>query len=121
MSKKARDKGKRGEREFVEYLRKQGFTAKRTGYYQAHKEGEGQDHGDVSVEEYPNFHWEVKRMERMSIYAVIEQARRDAESLGKHPVIAFKKNRGQWWISLQAEVFFMYLPPLERPAWEFMK
>ena len=48
------------------------------------------------------FHFEVKRVERLNIYQAIDQAVRDCGE-GKSPVVAHRRNRGQWLVTMRAE------------------
>lgn len=89
----SREKGKRGEREFAEWLRSHGYEARRGRQYN------GLDGEDV-VSELP-YHFEVKRVERLNIYDAMEQSARDAKD--KVPVVAHRRNRKSWLITMRAE------------------
>lgn len=48
-----------------------------------------------------DFHWEVKRQEKLNIYNAINQAIQDARLLV--PVVAHRRNNGDWLITMKAE------------------
>lgn len=89
----SRAKGAAGEREFANFLRSYGYDARRGQQYN------GLDGEDV-VSELP-YHFEVKRVERLNIYDAMEQSVRDAKD--KVPVVAHRKNRKGWLITMRAE------------------
>ena len=88
MTINSRAKGARGEREFADYLRKEGFEARRGQQFAG-----GKDSPDV-VTNIPGVHFEVKRVEKGSIYPWIEQATRDAGN--QIPVVAHRRNNERW-------------------------
>ena len=96
MSKASRDKGKRGEREFAALLRSFGYEARRGVQYSG-----GADSPDI-VTELP-FHFEVKRVEKLNIHDAYKQAEGDAEKFT--PVVAHKRSRCRWFVTLLAEDF----------------
>lgn len=96
MGKMSREKGKRGEREFASLCREQGFAAYRGQQYNGL---EGED-----VVGLPGIHVEVKRVERLDLTAALAQAVRDAA--GKLPVVAHKRNYGEWIITMRAADWF---------------
>jgi Holliday junction resolvase len=85
----SREKGKRGEREFAEYLRERGFDARRGQQFSG-----GADSPDV-VTNIPGIHFEVKRRESGSLYEWLSQAIKDA-GFGKTPIVAHRKNQKEW-------------------------
>jgi Holliday junction resolvase len=97
----SRQKGARGEREWAEVLRSNGFEARRGQQFSG-----GTDSPDVVCTELP-FHFEVKRVESLNLQSACEQASRD--SGGKPWVVAHKKNRTPWLITISAETFFQLL------------
>ena len=98
MGKMSREKGKRGERMWASVCRDNGFDAHRTSQYCGNT-GEAAD-----VVGLPNIHVEVKYVERLNIYDAVAQAVHDAkEGL---PIVAHKKNRCGWLVTMPAEVFF---------------
>lgn len=98
----SRQKGARGEREWVQFLRDKGFDAYRSQQF-CGKAGDA----DVVCGSLP-FHFEVKRVETFSVYKALEQARRDCAK-GKMPVVAHKRNRKQWIVVIEANDFFNYI------------
>lgn len=91
-------KGKAGELEFAALLREYGFEARRGVQYQG-----GPGSADV-VHDVPGLHFEVKRVERLNLDAAYNQAVEDAgDSLW--PVVAHRRNRQPWLITLRAEDF----------------
>lgn len=90
-------KGKAGEREFRDVLRSRGWEARRGRQYSG-----SPDSPDI-VSNLP-FHFEVKRVERLNIDDAVSQAVRDCGS-GKTPVVAHRRNRGEWLVTLRAEDF----------------
>ncbi len=91
----SRKKGKRGERDFRDFLRDMGFTARRGQQFAG-----GADSPDVIVEELPFVHFEVKFGAKFAIGTseldkAWSQAVRDAGGK-KTPVVAFRRNREFW-------------------------
>lgn len=84
----AKNKGKVGEREVANILKEKGFVARRGQQFS----GEG-DSPDV-VWDVPWAHIEVKRTEKCSPYAFLEQAKEDAK--GKNPVVFHRQNKREW-------------------------
>lgn len=83
----SREKGKRGEREFVEFLKGRGIHARRGQQFNG-TEGKDVIHGMTGI------HFEVKRTEQLRLNEAYAQARRDADF--EAPVVAWKRNRGRW-------------------------
>jgi len=96
----SRAKGTQGEREFAKLLQKFGyFNARRGVQYSG-------ANGDADVIGGPEgFHFEIKRVERLNIYDAVDQSKRDARD-GEKPVVAHRKNRREWLITMPADVFF---------------
>jgi|TARA_Y100000310_G_scaffold132889_1_gene131845 hypothetical protein len=109
MGKKSREKGKRGELEAARFLREHGFEARRGRQFQG-----GQDSPDV-VHSVPGLHLEVKRVESLSLYPAMEQAREDAVE-DDVPAVLHRRNRQGWLIIMDADDFFTrYCPePVSR-------
>lgn len=103
----SKQKGKRGELEFAKELRLLGYEdARRTAQYC----GNTGDAADVVGVD--GLHLEIKRAERLSIPAWIEQAERDCK--GRTPVVVFRQDWQPWRVCLRAEDFFlMYKKALE--------
>ena len=81
-------KGKRGERELAKALTETFGVSCRRGQQYSGIEGE-------DVVGLPGVHIESKRTEKLSLYAAIEQAVRDADE-SQVPTVFHKKNRKEW-------------------------
>jgi len=96
----SREKGKRGEREAAELLRKAGFAdARRTQQY-CGKDADGTASDVVGI---PGYHIEVKRTEQTRLYEWMAQAERDKKP-EEIPVILHRKNGRPWLAILPAEL-----------------
>lgn len=106
----SREKGKRGERLWRDELRAAGFTARRGQQFSG-----SADSPDVVCAELSWIHFEVKCVERLNIEEAMEQARADCGSgiaecgVPKVPVVAHKRSRRPWLVTMEAEVFFRLL------------
>ena len=100
MGRKSRDKGKRGEREAATVLNQMlpGCNARRGVQFQGGTESPDVKHDIAGIQ------FEVKRAERLSPYAALEQAAGDCGALDK-PVVLHRRN-GKEWIAV------MYLDDL---------
>jgi Holliday junction resolvase len=99
----ARQKGARGEREWRDQLRQEGYTARRGQQFAG-----GSDSPDVICDELARVvHFEVKRVQSLNIHAAVQQATRDGH--GKAPVVAHRKNGQEWLITMPSWVFFALL------------
>lgn len=96
MGKLSREKGKRGEREFASLCREYGYAARRGQQYSGA--------GGEDVVGLPGIHAEIKRVERLDLPAAIAQAARDAG--GALPLVAHRRNRGEWLITMRAADWF---------------
>lgn len=105
----SRQKGARGEREWRDQLRNEGFDARRGQQFSG-----GSDSPDVICDSLPGIHWEVKRVERGNPYDWMMQARRDAGD-SKMPVVAHKRNGQDWLCVLRAEDFFQLIRETNQP------
>lgn len=114
----SREKGKRGERQWRDVLRAEGFQARRGQQFAG-----GADSPDVVCPALPWAHFEVKCVERLNIEDAMEQARRDAagqirkqkfesrngDCQTKVPFVAHKRSHRQWLVTMDAETFFRLL------------
>ncbi len=98
MSINSRDKGARGEREFAALCRAEGYDGCRRG--QQYNGIEGED-----VVGLPYMHVEVKRVEKLNIDKAMAQSMQDCS--GKIPIVAHRKDRCSWLITMKAEDWFM--------------
>jgi hypothetical protein len=106
----SRDKGARGELEWAKELKDRGYEARRGQQFSG-----GGESPDV-IHSIPGVHFEVKRTERLALYAAVDQARRDA-AVGCTPVVVHRCNddkrktscKGDWLVVLGADDFFELL------------
>ena len=94
----SRQKGKRGELEAAELIRKHGFAARRGQQFKG-----GGDSPDV-VTDIDGYHFEIKRTETLSVYLAVAQAQHDAAP-GEVPVVLHRKNKKDWLAILPADDF----------------
>ena len=116
----SREKGKRGERQWRDELRAQGYVARRGQQFSG-----SPDSPDVVCDSLPWIHFEVKAVERLNIEDAMDQARRDCQrsqpSLPdrKVPVVAHRRSFRPWLLTMEADTFFQFLRgtlPPERPG-----
>lgn len=109
----SREKGKRGERQWRDELRANGYAARRGQQFCG-----SPDSPDVVCDSLPWVHFEVKAVERLNIEEAMEQARRDAgkaeiEKAGnretKIPIVAHRRKFRAWLVTMEAETFFRFL------------
>ncbi len=89
-------KGKRGEREWRDVLIANGYEARRGQQYAG-----GTDSPDVICPGLGRFHFEVKHVENLAVHKAVEQAA--ADSGHAIPVVAHRKNRTGWLVTMRAE------------------
>jgi hypothetical protein len=112
----SREKGKRGERQWRDELRANGYDARRGQQFSG-----SPDSPDVVCAALPWIHFEVKAVERLNIEEAMEQARRDArqskvqspksevEGGQKTPIVAHRRSFRPWLVTMEAETFFKLL------------
>ena len=118
----SRRKGARGERQWRDELRANGYMARRGQQFSG-----SPDSPDVVCEDLSWIHFEVKAVERLNIEDAMDQARRDAggtmdcgpgtkdkqpqaEDRGrKVPVVVHRRNYRPWLVTMEAETFFRVL------------
>ena len=105
MAKLSKDKGKRGEREVAELLRKYGFEARRGQQFKGTK-----DRPDV-VHNMENFYIEVKRTQAFSLYPVLKKAGEECDEF-EEPLIFHRRNGKAWVVVLDAEYFLELMAEL---------
>ena len=93
----SRTKGKTGELELARILREHGYQSRRGQQYCGAS-------GDADVTGLPGVHIEVKRVEALNYYGAMEQSRSDARP-GELPVVAHRKNRKPWLVTMDLEDF----------------
>ena len=95
----SREKGKRGERLWRDFLKSYGYTARRGQQFSG-----GDDSPDVICEELDDtIHFEGKFVEKLNIHDAMTQAKRDGGN--KIAVVAHKRSRGEWLVTMEAEKF----------------
>ena len=105
----SRAKGCRGEREWRDMLRAEGYEARRGQQFSG-----GTDSPDVICGDLPGLHFEVKRTQSSSPYNWIDQATRDA-GVNKLPIVAHKRNGKDWLVMMPANAFFQLLRETNQP------
>lgn len=103
MGNLSREKGKRGEREVAEVLRRHGCPARRGQQYSGTET-------TADVTGLPGYHLEVKRTERLDLYGAYEQAVRDAGKSGDVPLVVHRRNGKPWLAVMALEDFLTLLP-----------
>jgi len=98
----SRAKGARGERQWRDELRGNGYAARRGQQFSG-----SPDSPDVICDALSWAHFEVKAVERLNIEDAMDQARRDAGA--KIPFVAHKRNFRPWLVTMSAETFFRLL------------
>ena len=98
----SREKGKRGERQWRDELRANGYRARRGQQFSG-----GADSPDVVCDDLPWVHFEVKAVERLNIYDAMAQAIGDCG--GKVAIVAHRRNLGRWLVTMEATTFFDFL------------
>jgi hypothetical protein len=98
----SKNKGKRGERQWRDELRANGYAARRGQQFSGSPESP-----DVVCDGLPWAHFEVKLVERLNLGDAMAQARRDAG--GKAPFVAHRKNYWPWLVTMEAERFYRFL------------
>jgi hypothetical protein len=106
----SREKGKRGERQWRDELRANGYAARRGQQFSG-----SPDSPDVVCDSLAWIHFEVKAVERLNIEGAMEQARRDCRGKrgeGKEekvPAVAHRRSFRPWLVTMEAETFFRLL------------
>lgn len=94
MAINSNSKGKRGEREFANLLKKHGYEESRRTQQYSGTEGTS----DVTSERLPH-HIEVKRVEKLNLSKAMQQAIDDSD--GNLPIVAHRKNHEDWLITMR--------------------
>ena len=95
-------KGKRGELAFSKVLQSHGLRAWR-GAQHAGKGKGGETAPDICCPDLP-IHFEVKNTQRLDLSKSMKQAIADCNE-GDLPVVASKKNREGWYLTMRADDF----------------
>lgn len=96
------ERGKRGEREWRDELRAQGWGAYRGQQYSG-----SPNSPDVVCDALPWIHFEVKYVERLDLPAAMNQARRDCGP--KVPMVAHRRNFRSWLVTMKITRFYYCL------------
>lgn len=96
----SKKKGAAGEREFANFCKEKGFDVRRTAQFNG-KELDSK----ADVVGIPGIHVEVKRVEKLNIHNAMDQAVRDNHGVDI-PIVAHRKNRTEWLITMRAEDWF---------------
>lgn len=99
IGKASKGKGKVGEREVVHLLKKHGFNAARGQQFRG-----SPDSPDVICKDLEEYHIEVKRVERFSLYKAMTQAAEDAGE-NQEPIVFHRSNSEKWVVVIDAEKF----------------
>jgi hypothetical protein len=92
----SRTKGKRGELEFSSWIHAHwGVDARRSVQFCGRA-------GDADLITPLPVHFEVKREERLAIYKTVHQCLDDARGTGRVPVVAWRKNKEDWLLIVEA-------------------
>lgn len=86
----SREKGKRGERQWRDELRANGYAARRGQQFCG-----SPDSPDVVCDQLRWIHFEVKSVERLRVHDAMDQACRECG--GKVPILAHKRISGCGW------------------------
>lgn len=98
----SKQKGSKGEREWAKFCREQGYDVRRSQQYNGMAEGEGDCVG------LPHIYQEVKRVQNINVTAVMERVIQDAGDGDMWiPIVAWRKDRGRWYVAMKAEDWFM--------------
>ena len=126
----SRAKGARGERQWRDELRANGYAARRGQQFSGSAESP-----DVVCPDLDFIHWEVKAVEKLNIEDAMEQARKDCGARNaergleghltaalspkggegelaparKVPIVAHKRNHRRWLVTMEAETLFKLL------------
>jgi hypothetical protein len=96
------EKGKRGERQWRDELRANGYAARRGQQFCG-----SSDSPDVICAALPWIHFEVKAVEKLNIWDAMDQAK--AECANCVPIVAHKRSFRPWLVTMDAETFFRFL------------
>ena len=101
MGKSQQQKGRRAEIEFSNLLQERGINV---------KAGDPCNHGRTpDVTGLKGVHIEIKRHEKLNIYAALRQAAKDAARFGDGlPIVAHRANRCPWVISMDLDTFIAF-------------
>ncbi len=96
-------KGKAGEREWSKFCREEGFKDVRRS--QQYSGGVEESADCINL---PFIHQEIKRVEKLNIDKAMEQAIDDSKLSKNIPIVAHRKNRKDWLVTMKAEHWFSF-------------
>lgn len=99
MAINSKQKGKRGELELCNELKKYGYDCRRTVQYNGKA-----DEGEADIVGLEGIRIECKRVEKLNLYDAMEQAKRDAKD-GNLPAVFHRKNRHNWLVTMELDDF----------------
>jgi hypothetical protein len=95
----SRQKGARGERQWRDELRANGYEARRGQQFSG-----SPDSPDVVCPALPWAHFEVKAVEKLNLQEAMKQAKRDCG--GRIPVVAHRRNFWPWLVTMESDTLF---------------
>ena len=106
-------KGKEGELEWCKFCHERGFESVRRTAQFCGNTGEASDCVGL-----PGIHQEIKRVERLNIHEAVNQSVRDSTAAGKGslPIVAHRKNRTDWLITMRASDWFKLYSAWKPPS-----
>jgi len=107
----SRAKGCRGELEWASALRSYGYSDAIRG--QQHSGSP--DSPDVKCDSLAQIHWEVKRVNKLNLSKAYSQCRIDAGD-NQTPIVAHRRDREEWLITLSAKDFLEILDGAKKPG-----
>ena len=112
MTINSRTKGKVGELEFSKLCRRNGYNTRRTQQFCG---SSGQAADVVGLD---GISIEVKRVEHLNIHEAMNQSVRDSTAAGKGslPIVAHRKNRTDWLITMRASDWFKLYSAWKPPS-----
>ena len=113
MAINSKKKGARAERKWAEFCREHGYEKVRRTAQFCGNTGEASD--CVGLE---GIHQECKAVERLNIVEAMNQAVRDSTAAGKGslPIVAHRKNRTDWLITMRASDWFKLYSAWKPPS-----
>ena len=102
----SKKKGSRGELEFVHFLKDRGFEDADRSQQFCGANGDA----DVICDSLPvTHHIEVKRVQNLNVEKALQQAESDRRDHSELPIVAHRKNKEQWKVTLRAEAYLQLL------------
>lgn len=112
MAINSKAKGKAGELEFSNLCKGHGYNTRRTQQFCG---SSGQAADVVGLD---GISIEVKRVEHLNIHEAMHQAIRDSTAAGKGdlPIVAHRKNRTDWLVTMRVEDWFKLYSAWKPPS-----